>query len=98
MHAAKKCRQDEENELKHDEIRRLRQLNSNLYTQTKAEYYRRKLNEWGNDYSKVFGQMNILLKKNKNSNILPYGNLPLQLANVFREFFIDKMDKIMGGF
>ena len=47
--------------------------------------------------SKTYGQVNILLGKNMNSNILPSGKLPLPLANNFTNFFIDKIDKIMRG-
>ena len=57
-----------------------------------------KLNECGNDSSKIYGQLNILLRKNNNSNKLPSGKLPLPLANDFKKFFIDKIDKILRGF
>ena len=53
------------------------------------------LDERGNDSSKIFGQINILLGKNKNSKILPSGKLSLSLANDFKIFFIDKIDKIV---
>ena len=51
-----------------------------------------KLNECGNDSSKIYGQLNILLRKNNNSNKLPSGKLPLPLANDFKKFFNDKID------
>ena len=74
--AEKKYRQHKTNELKYNELRRLHQINCELVTRTKALYYK-KLNGCGNDSSKSFGQINILLGQNKNSNILPNGKLPL---------------------
>ena len=97
-HAGRKYRQDETSGLKYNEFRRLWQLKSELDTRTKALSYKKKLYECGNDSSKVFSQINILLGKNKNSNILPSGKLLLPLANDFRNFSIFKIDKIMRGF
>ena len=89
-HVKKNCKQDKTNELKHSEFQRLRKLKCDLLTRTKAIYYNKKLNECGNALSKIYGQLNILLGKNKNSNLLPSGKLPLPLANEFEIFFIDK--------
>ena len=61
-------------------------------------YNKKKLNKCGNTSSKIYGQLNILLEKNNNSNILPIGKLPPQLANDFKNFFIGKIDEIMKGF
>ena len=61
-------------------------------------YYKKKLHECTNYSSKFYGQLNILLEKNKNSNILPCGKLPLLLASDFKNFFIDKIDKMLKGF
>ena len=61
-------------------------------------YCKKKLNECGNDSSKIFGRLNIVLGKKKNSKILPCVKLPLPLANDFQIFFIDKIDEIMRGF
>ena len=97
-YAEKKYRQDKTNEIKHNEFRRLRQFKCELVTRTKAFYYMKKLNECGKDSSKIYGQLNILLGKNKKSNILPSGKLSLPLANDFKNFFIDKIDEIMRGF
>ena len=97
--AEKKYRQVKTNKFKHNELPRLRQLKCESVTRTKSLYYMKKLNECGNGSSKIYGQVNILLGKNKNSNILPSGKLPLPLANDFKIFFfIDKIDKIMRGF
>ena len=96
-HAEKKYRQDKTNELKRNEFRRLRHLKCELVTRTKALYYN-KLNECGNNSSKCYGQLNILLGKKNNSNILPSGKLHFLLANDFKIFFIDKIDKVMRGF
>ena len=57
-----------------------------------------KLNTSGNESSRIYGHLNILLGKNKNSYILPSGKLSLPLANDFMNFFIDKIDKIMRDF
>ena len=51
-HAEKKYTQDKTNELKHNQLRRLRQLKWELVTRTKALYYK-KLNECGKDSSKI---------------------------------------------
>ena len=49
-------------------------------------------------HQKIYGQLNILLGKNKNSNILPSGMLPLPLASDFKNVFIDKIDEKLRGF
>ena len=90
--------QDKTNELKHNEFRRLRQLECELVTRTKTIYYQKKLNECGNDSSRLLAQLNILRGKNKKSNIFPSGKLPLPLANDLNNFFIDKIDEIMRSF
>ena len=46
----------------------------------------------------MYGQLNILLEINKNSNFSPSGKLPLPLENDFENFFIDEIDNIMKGF
>ena len=97
-HAEKKHRQDEANEVKHNEFRRLYQLKCELVTRTTSLYYKKKLNECGKHKSKYQSQLNILQWENKNCNILPSGKLPLPLANDFKKFFIDKIDKILRGF
>ena len=97
-HAEKKYRPDKTNEPIHNDFRQIRQLKCELGTRTKALYYKKKLIERGNYSSKFFGQMNILLWRKKNSNILRSGKLPLPLASVFKNFFIDKIDEIMRGF
>ena len=51
--AEKKYRQDKINELKHNEFQRLRQLKCELVTRTKALYNKKKLNQSGNDSSKI---------------------------------------------
>ena len=61
MRHAKKYRHDKTNEIKHNEFRRLHHLKCELVTRTKAIYYKRRLNECGNDSSKVYGKLNILL-------------------------------------
>ena len=86
-HTKNKYREDKKDEMKHNEFRRLRQLKYELGTQTKTLYYKKKLNECGNHSSKIYGKLNILLGKNKNSSILPSGKLPLPLANKFKNFF-----------
>ena len=63
-HDEMKYRQDKTNKLKHNQFRRLRQLKYKLATRTKALYFK-KLNECGNDSSINYGQLNILLGKNK---------------------------------
>ena len=55
------------------------------------------INECGNDSSKIYGKLNILLGENRNSNILPSGKLPLPFANALKKF-MEKIDKIMRGF
>ena len=62
-HAEKKYRQDKTNELKNNEFRRLRQLKCELVNRTKALYYKKKLNKYGNDSSKIYAQLKILLGK-----------------------------------
>ena len=79
-HAEKIYRQDKTNEVKYIEFRRLRQLKRELVTQTKALHYKKKLNKCENDSSKMYGQLNYLLWKNKNFNKLPSGELPLPLG------------------
>ena len=71
MHAEKNFRQHKTVELKHNEFQRLRQIKYELVTGTKALYYKKKSNQCGNDSSKVYGHLNILLGKKNNSNILP---------------------------
>ena len=56
------------------------------------------VNECGNDSSKIYSQLNILLGKNNNSNILPCEKLPLPLANGFKNFSIDKFATILKIF
>ena len=97
-HAEKKSRQDKMNELKHNEFRWLNQSKCELDTRTKALFYKKKLNESWNDSSKFFGQLNILLGENKNSNILPSGKSCHWLAIDFDNSVIDKINKIMRGF
>ena len=97
-HAEKKYRQDKTNELKHNEFRRQRQLKCEIVTRTKASYYKKKLKECGKDSSKIYSQLNLLLGKNKNSDISPGGKLPLPLTNNFKSWFIDKINKIMREF
>ena len=96
-HAEKKYRQDKTQELKHNEFRRQRQLKCEPVTRTKELYYK-KLNEFGNDSSKIYDELNILTWKNKTSNIILSGNLPLPLANDFEIFFIDKIDEVVRCF
>ena len=71
----------------------IRQLQCEIVSRTKTTYYKKKLNECEKYSSKTYVQLNILLGKNKNSNIIPSGKLPLPLANGFRTFLIDKFDK-----
>ena len=92
-HAKKKYRQDKTEENKHNEFRRLRQLKCELLIRIKALYYKKKLNEGGNDSSKFYGQLNFLIGKNKNSNILPSGKMPLPITNDFENFSIDQIGK-----
>ena len=87
-HAQKIYRQDKTYKLKHNESPRLR----GLVIRTNVLYYKKKLNECGNDYSKIFDQLNILIGKN-NCNMLPSGKLPLPQAKNFKDFFFDKLIK-----
>ena len=77
--------------------RRLRLLNGQVVTRTKALYYKRQLNECGTILQKNFCQMIILLGENKNSNVLPRGKLPLPIANNFKDVFINKIERLMRG-
>ena len=89
-HAEKKNRQDKTNKLKHNEFRWLRQLKGETVSQAKTLYYKEKLNECGEDSSKIYDKLNILLRQNKNFNISPSGQLPRPLASDFKIFLMIK--------
>ena len=97
-HAEKKYRPDKTAELKHYEFRRLRPLKCELVTRTLVLCYMKKLNGCGKYSSNIYGQLNVLLGKNKSSNILPSEKFFFHQQTILRIFNIDKIDKIKRGF
>ena len=96
--AENKYRRNKENIESHNEFKRLRNLKCALVTRTKAMYYKNEINSCGNNSSKIFSHLNQLLGKNKNSSVLPCHSSSLQLANDFKQFFIEKIDTIFNSF
>ena len=102
--AKRNCRRAErkyrrnKNEANHNEFKRLSKIKCNLVTHTKGLYYNSKIKECGNNSSKVFSYLNELLGKNKTTCILPSHTSSIDLANDFKQFFIQKIDTILHSF
>ena len=78
-------------------FRRLRQIKCQKVTSAKKVYYKRKIQECGNNSKKMYNnELNKLLGRGRGetNNILPMHDSPIQLANDFKDYFIEKIDSI----
>ena len=83
---------------KYDKIKRRqyieqRELCAQMSKRKQQEYYTKLINESNNDQKTLFKIANTILNK-KNNRILPNHTNPIDLANEFNNYYIDKIDKI----
>ena len=70
-----------------------RKVCAELSASKQNEYYTKLVDDAGNDQKSLFKVANHLLDKGK-TRVLPEHTDPLQLANRFNKYYIDKIDKL----
>ena len=81
-----------------NEFKRLRNIKCNVITVAKREFLHKSISECGNNPRKVFNQINSFLGKPEKEMVLPSHDSKQNLTNKFKNFFIDKIDKIVNAF
>ena len=100
----KKVRKAEKNfkkfktDLYREEFKRLKQIKCDLVTNTKSSYYKKKINDCGSDYKKLYSHLNKLLGKKNKEYTLPQTYSGKILADKFKTFFTEKVDIINREF
>ena len=81
-----------------NEFKRLRNINWNVITLAKREFLHKSISECCNNPRKVVNQINSFLGKPEKEMVLPSHDSKQNLTNKFKNFFIDKIDKIVNAF
>ena len=79
-------------------FRRLKQLKCNLVRVTKSGFFQNKLRECSGNSKEQYKLVNELLGKNLFENVLPVSCGDVNLANNFKNFFINKIADINASF
>ena len=91
----KAWRKDKGNPIKRTHYIEQRELCAELSKEKQQEYYSKIINDSNNDQKTLFNIANTILNKNSN-RILPNHSNPVDLANEFNNYYIEKIDNIRG--
>ena len=81
-----------------NEYKRLRNMKSHAITLAKEQYIQNSIAESKNDSRKIFNILNSFLGKSDKTNALPSHDSKSVLSNQFKDFFTDKINKIVDAF
>ena len=95
---AEKKYRNSNNDQNYNEYKRSRNVKCNVITQAKKQYIYKSITECNNDSRKTFNVLNSFLGKSDKTNALPSHDSISVLSNQFKDFFTDKINKIVDAF
>ena len=81
-----------------NDFKRLRNIKCQTIALAKRDYLHKSISECSNNPRKIYNHLNNFLGKPSKEMALPNHESKLDLSNLFKDFFIDKINKIVAAF